>query len=247
MVWSAQQLQFVLFTAPKPGQPDALQPWLKLFKSTPQNYQQSGPGAPQPTASASGVIGNFNVTVGAAPGRFDIILTSSDNTAEPDRPPLISDIEAGLGSLVAHATKFLEFEPSIRLALVTNLSEPVADLAASADKFRQLAGGLDFPPGATDLALQLNVRKTDPESGREVNRLCRWQTQLLQSFVVHFDGAFGQGAPIVKSTHAIGATFDINTVPSQAQFERDEALAVVKFLEAETSRVISGGYEYVTN
>jgi hypothetical protein len=243
MTWSAQSLQFVLFTAPKPGQPDALQPWLKLFNSSPQNYQQAPAGAPQVQSNASAMIGNFNVMVGAMPGRFDVILTSSD--APSNTPPLIGDVQAALRTLVAYAHQFLAFQPAQRLAIVANLIEEAADQDAAVKRFKELAGGINVPNGGTDLALQVNVPKIDAAIGHQINRLCRWQTQLLQMVTLHLDASTGQGSPLVQTSHAMGVMIDVNTAPAVVDFEQNKATNIVNALAAEVEQIMSGGYDYV--
>lgn len=244
MTWSAQSLQFVLFTAPKPGQPDALQPWLKLFNnSSPQNYQQAPAGAPQVQSNASATIGNYNVMVGAMPGRFDLILTSS--AAPSNTPPLIDDVKTALSALVTYGLQFLAFQPAQRLAIVANLIEKTADQDAAIKRFKELAGGINVPSGGTDLALQLNVPKIDPVTGHPINRLCRWQTQLLQMFTLHLDATTGQGSPVVQTAHAMGVMIDVNTAPASVDFEYDKATKIVNALAAEVQQIMSGGYDYV--
>lgn len=245
MSWSAQSLQFVLFTTPKPSQPDALQPWLKLFNSSPQNYQQAPAGAPQSQSHASATIGDFNVMVGAMPGRFDLVLSSSE--APTDTPPLIEDVQTGLSTLLTYSKQFLEFQPAQRLAIVANLIEQSVDQAAAVARFKELTGDLNVPLGGTDLALQMNVPKEDADSGQQMNRLCRWQTQLLQMVRVHIDASTGTGNPLVTTAHAMGLMIDVNTVPSTVDYERGKALNIVKSLAAEIEHIISGGYDYVAS
>lgn len=246
MVWCAQSLQFALFTAPKPGQPDALQPWLKLFTAPPQNYQQAPPGAPQLQSTAAGIVGEYNVTVGAMPGRYDVVLMSGDQTPNPDTPPLIADLDAALGTLVGHALRLLDFQPAQRLAIIVNLIEHVAGPAEAAERFVQMVGGLQVPGSSTDLVLQLNVPAVAGDTGQPINRLCRWQTQLMQMVTVHVDAQSATANPIVKTAHAAGLVIDVNSVPNSIDFERERALAVLTSLADEVRKIILGGYEYVT-
>ncbi len=245
MVWSAQGLQFALFTALKPGQPDALQPWMKLFQSSPQNFQGAAPGTPQ--SSASGVIGDFQVSVSAMPGRFDLTV-SAQQGAPPSvtgsGPPMIGDVGAALKILVQYAKQLLEFQPAQRLAIVANLAEvvqgPEDALALAAD----LVGGMSIRAGASDFAFQLNVPKADAATGQPINRVCRWQTQVAQIITMGI-GPGGPSAPAVQSTHVVGLTLDINTVPGHVDFEKDKAVAIVDALATEVEQIISGGYAYV--
>lgn len=252
MAWSAQGLQFALFTALKPGHPDALQPWIKLFQSSPQNFQGAAPGAPQLQSSASGVVGDFQVSIGAMPGRFDLTVSAQGGPPSGGpplmpggAPPMIDDIGGALRVLVLYAKQLLEFQPAQRLAIVANLAEIVPGPEEALARAADLVGGVNIRAGATDFAFQLNLPKVEAATGQALNRVCRWQTQIAQIITMGI-GPSGPSAPAIQSTHVVGLTLDINSVPGHVDFEKDKAVAIVDALASEAEQIISGGYAYVT-
>ena len=246
MGWSAQSLQFVLFCPPMVGASDALQPWSKLFHISPNNFQQSPPGFPQAQSTAMGLIGDFNVTIGAMPGRFDLILGPPADGPNSG-PPLLGEPFQALSVLVEHAKKFLEFQPAMRLAIVANLVESAADQHSANKRFTELTGGIDVPEIASDLSLQINVPVEKASLGLRLNRLCRWQSQQVQlvTFMFNVDGA--SHTPIQSATQAynVGLSIDINTVPTPATFDKSKAIDILNELADEIKKISLGGYEHL--
>lgn len=246
MTWQAESLQFALFTAPTGAQPDALQPWLKLFPTGPQNFQGLVPG-PQPQSTAAGPLGDFTLTISSTPGRFDLVITMREDNPSPKGPPRIADISVALQVLTKQARKFVEVQPAVRLAFVANLAMPTDDAQGARQLFLDLVPGVQVPNSAIDLAFQVNLQKTHEATGRAMNRLCRWQTQVGQMIMFGMSPS-GPSAPTVHVMHSMGLVLDVNTVPSSpANFDMSTAIALVEALAYEVEQIISGGYEYVTN
>lgn len=246
MNWLADSLHCVVFSQPTMAVPDALQPWLRLFGSAPQSYQQNLQGAVFGSMS-SGTIGQYQISIAAQPGRMELAILPIPYPAPDASLPVIRDIATAFAVLQGYSDTLLETGGAIRVALILNLSGQTADAETAKEKFKQSIHYENLPTGATDLSFALNIRTpislpTHTATGLEMNRVCRWGTSMHQLVQVQV-GVGGPAPTVVKETHVVTLQLDLNTIPRQVPFLIDEARAVFAALVAEARHLISEGYD----
>jgi hypothetical protein len=235
-LWNAQSIQFVWFLTTTDGiRVDAL---FEAFSGDEPNSVQRnkvpGPGNPF-LGVAAGQIGIYQAQVQLQPGRLDLVVHADEIPNLDDIPVL--ETGAVLDRIYSALASNEQLLPdAVRLALVCNLLKPVE----TAEEGRAIATGLlSLDPALTDftdLMFQIN-RKKKLQSGVSINRLLRWNTLTLQSFVLNMPGQQGVITPALKEKHAAALMLDINTVVEQRVFAGTQQVPIFKEMIEEARRL----------
>lgn len=247
MPWQAGALQAVLFLEQTgvPAAPDALQPWLQVFRVSPQSYQQNPPGGPL-VAQASGTLGNFQAALQAQPGRFDLTLTPL-NTPGAELP-LIADVASALEVLTLHAHRLIEGKAVVRAACVLQLAQRVGSPEEGVSLVKTHVPLEAVPANATEIEIAFNIRKRLRSiDGLEMNRLCRWNTGIQQLFQVQINLDGTSRAVASNAINIVGFSVDVNSVPQSTPFEVSRTVLVFDELVDEARRIMMEGYEGLSN
>lgn len=241
MTWHADSVHAVTFFNPV-GAPDALQPWLRMFRDPPSSFNSNGPNMP-PGATASGLIGAYQVTISANVGRLEVAL--SPPGTQNERPQGIVKVHEALDVLKGYAGQLLDVISPVRLAIVANLARRADSAAQAAQALRQDLPPLNLvPEDATDLQLALNIRKDFANLGSEQNRLCRWSTGVQQIYTMQMTVGAAEPSLALQEFHAEVWSVDVNTgAPSGATSNLTPASFAA--LADEASTIIRNGYEYL--
>lgn len=251
MTWSADWLSCVFFSSQSVGAADALQDWHRVFGgATPQRYQQN----PHPAGSsqAMGIVGSYQVVIGAQPGRTELTLLPPPNdqtsqiAANPELlAPSITNVEHALDTLRGHASRFVAGQNAMRVALVANLSEKTSDQAAAVALFKRVTSLEWLPEGASDLLFGFNtiLEFSVASTKVQINRLRRWGTVTQKIGIFTLQTALG--APNLMQpvdVHAAFLNIDLNTVPRLVPFADSESDLLFDNLITEAKRIISEGH-----
>jgi hypothetical protein len=244
MTWEAETIHGVIFQTPSGQTPDALQPWLRLFKSSPQSFQANPVGAPL-GGTASGLVGSYNVIVVAQSGRLELILAAQP---VPDGPPQnMRDMEQALATLLVYLKTLLPDTSPVRVAIVANLARRTKDMLEATGLFSADTGlRQTIPHDAQDLSFALNVRKISADSSRQLNRLCRWGTALQQYVQLKITSGMGEPSLGVQEFPAETLQIDVNSAPSAAPFTVPEASAILDEIAEEVKSLMKDGYAYLS-
>jgi len=239
MAWAAESLHCVLMSQGQLGVPDALQPWLRTFGGAPQSFQQLPPEVGG-GAHATGTVGIYQATIMAQQGRLELIL-SARRPPTSQTPPVIVDIQPALTALRLYGTSFVGGQTPMRLALIANFSEQVADQAAATAEFARQSRLTTIPPNSADLVFAMNIRMDLPVSGVQVNRICKWSTGVQQ--IVQFQVGPG-AAPGLRAQefYMVSLQLDLNTVPQQAFFDSQQTAQIFDGLVTECEILYADPY-----
>jgi len=240
--WQALSLQCVLFSQAQAGLPDALQPWMQLFGAPPLSYQQGPPGGP-PQSQATGVVGVYQVIIIAQLGRLEAALSVAPTAGVAF--PAIEDIGTGLITLREHAHKLIGLKEGLsRLALLVHLVKQTGSAKASNEDVCRNVKLPSLPDNATDVEFALNVRRPLPVSNNlEINRVCRWSSQVHQLFQVQVRPDGVSQSARVNEMHMSSLQLDLNTVPMEAPLPPAVTLQVFDALVDEAKALIFEGYD----
>jgi hypothetical protein len=242
MAWYAQSLQFALFTPAKLSGPDAITPWQRIFGFLPQNFQQTPPGASQPQSMAAGIVGGANFNLIATTGRFDLVLSPLivDANAEAQG---FEDVTGALSLLTGYASALMSLEPATRLSIISTVIEPMSTPAEAAERFVAVTGGAPAVKGGRDFAYQVNIQIPAGDKLPMINRLCRWQTQMVQVVMAQLEAGVPVPATMTPERPVLTLTTDINSHPMPGPLDKDSAVALLDRLAEETLGIILGGYD----
>ncbi len=246
MNWNVESYQLVFFHQPSVVQ-DAFQVWIQLFQLTPDNYQRH----PDPNAKSAQAAGNFAGylwQVATSPGRIDVSIVGNASDVVDQMPgfPIIKNDGQALDLLI---TKSRLLQPEllgvVRLALVSQFSQNVADLAIANEMLLELVPVSNFPQGALDIIFSLNVRKHLNDPVVHLNRLCRWQAIEKQLFQIQM--GVSQMMQPAFSQPAVTLNVDINTVQQQSAIKAQDVDRVIRNLVNETLAIRARGYDGLTS
>jgi hypothetical protein len=159
-----------------------------------------------------------------------------NETTDDEVIPVIST-HAVLDELYAALSFNEELLPeAVRLALVCNLLKPVDTVAESRAIISDLLSLDTALTDYSDLIFQINRRKT-LATGIEINRLLRWHSLSLQSFIINMPGQQGIATPAIKEKHAAALMLDINTVVGPRVFSGAQQLPIFQEMMVETLRL----------
>jgi hypothetical protein len=211
MDWPCQALQIVLFGAQPTPKPDALIPWMKVFKSSPNGFNSAGPGKP---SAAYGVSENLQFVMQAAPDRLDLVVTAPASDSDGG-PPLITDFDEALRLATLRGIDLAVGYPTIRYAVIGTFMS-IVDTREEANKALGVElPQIGFPIDCWDPSYQLNVRKELPGIG-PVNRLRRWSGGILQMIQIQFGAASPTSFPATNPKFIAAAMIDVNTPPESS-------------------------------
>lgn len=235
MAWSAETLQFVIFTQPSVAPVDAFQIWIELFTTTPDGYQKH----PDPMAMASNATGTYagyNFAVTCNPGRIDLVLQGA---AAPF--PEIANLEAATTLLKDRSLILSGKRQGVRFALVAQLFENMKSLAAANEAFAQKTTLNNLPKSATDLTFAINLTKQLGGTGININRICRWNSVVKQVMQVQFGNLVPTQGPSQEQA-ALMLNLDVNTILRAGSIPGEKSSQVIEGLFAEYRSIMEGGY-----
>lgn len=250
MDWLANSIHFVLFTVPKPGVSDAIQPWQRLFGVPPEQYQQHPQGA-QFGGTAMGTVGDYQMHVIVSPQRLELAIMPKQNPSISNingeiSPPSLTDLDSAFGAFTQYALKMLIEEGVYRLAVLLNLSLPTTSATSAAAKFYEFSRIKGLPDQASDLSLTVNVPRKVENISMEINRVCRWATGIGQMVQVNFTGTMA--LPTVHQTHAALLNIDVNTAVRQTAatpnvLKSGDRERILVELVSEAKQIMWSGYD----
>ncbi len=169
------------------------------------------PQAPAPTAIASTNDDEAKFDLTWASGRVDFVIN----------PPFGENADSFQFRMNDPVSHFLpygqqmcgKFGPSFRQSFIVRSGITVDTLDQAVTVFNGLLPGAEIKPSSTDLAFQINRRKTF--RGFELNRVLRWETSrtVLGSMQFGIVGLQTQ-APVTETRLHVTCVHDINTVPT---------------------------------
>lgn len=241
MNWAADLVQAVIFSPPTGETQDALQPWLRLFSSSPQSFM-SGDQATPGASVAGGVVGDFNVQIAAQPGRLEIVLRAPERAGEPAR---ISAIKHAVNSATAYAKQLSKSNHTVlRIAVVASLSKTFSNKSEAQKAFFSETGIVGLPQGSSDLQFGLNSPKDFQSDKITLNRLLRWMT--VDNQILELKLAQGSSAPSlnVKDIPTLNWLVDVNTAIG-ILLDQDRIADYFDMAVDEFNQLLEGGYGYI--
>lgn len=242
--WTAETLHAVTFYPPMAETPDALQPWLKAFGTSPQSLQTSSAGSP-PMSTAGGVVGDFNIEIIAQIGRIEIVLRSSEQNQI--HPPSIGNITLAAQVLKEYSKKiFSPYANVLRVAVVGNLIQIFEnkDSSKPTELFIYNTKIKNIPTASSDLQFGLNISRQLGKNNVKFNRLCRWATTVGN--LVEFKMNTGSNNPTMNVVliPTINWMIDVNSDAS-ASIESSIIEDLFDSSFNEFIAIFEGGYEYL--
>lgn len=244
--WKVESIQGVVFIAPKPGFPDALSTWASFGIGSPMTFNQiSGPAGPSSGSTATGVIGDLNVSLTLQPGRYDVVLSAA-NAASPlsaSGPAYIPSFDAAIEYLTKFCEKIISAENPQRVALVLSMAEqyPNADEAGKA--FKEIVP-ISWPlEGAQELNFSFNLQKKLGTAGWSMNRICRWTTSERQILTMEIGPAGQMHTTATSKTEVLTFNVDVNTTPRPIPLGQSQASSAFAELVKEATAIKLGGYD----
>ncbi|QIK77754.1 hypothetical protein G7077_01325 [Sphingomonas piscis] len=242
MSWLVESIVAVAFHEPAgDGTPDALQPWLRAFKSNPQNFQSSIPGQAA-SATAIGSVGELQAAVTAQLGRLELGLTSL--TRNDDGLSHIGDLETALQVLRSYFLLMIEPLRHQRLAVVLNAAQRVGSQAEALERLRsEVRLGEDLPSSAIDIQFRFNIQRS-LETGVTINRLATWGVGTQQIFVMQVTPGSVAPSATIKEHHATVLNIDVNTSPATPTTDADVG-SLFEELISDARALVESGYAYL--
>lgn len=150
-------------------------------------------------------------TISVLPGRIDIQVGPAEQgdiskaIATVDAAKSLETLLIGIANLAWEESEF------IRLAVICNVIEPQATMAAANEKISELSGLQKIDADTLDVMVQIN-RRTEIGDAIEINRVVQYSCLQFQSGQFHL--LDGQLRPASVSEHyASSVNLDFNTAP----------------------------------
>ncbi len=164
----------------------------------------------------TGSVFGSNLTVSQQPGRIDMILGSSMQTAQlfqgaPTQPfPQIGPLHETIANFDKLASLFGKIPAGIfRVAYAISLIRQLDNITMAMEALKNYVHSLDFNPQSdTDLVYQIN-RPGALADGTKINRLRRWE--VIESRVLSVMAQIGGVGPPPLAVYAARAYIDIST------------------------------------
>jgi hypothetical protein len=211
MDWPCQAVQVAIFGTQTTAKPDALIPWMRVFKGSPDGFSSAVAGMPG-ASTAHGVIGNLHAVINFAHDRMDLILSAPPTGASADSPPLISDFEDALGVAISQGAELANGYQGNRFAVVGTFMSVHDSMAEANQALATELPRLQIPDDCWDPSYQMNIRKTLPEIGL-ANRLRRWSVGTIQMVQVQVGPTGASLLPSQAAKFVANAMIDVNSVP----------------------------------
>jgi hypothetical protein len=246
MAWRAQGIRFVLYPAPGAALPEAFEVWKTVLTGRePETIQRPRAGAPGVTQSlAQGTVRELQTTITVQPTRLDLLVGPQDPWGG-DRALALKDV---LTPATTYGTKIVDLFAASRLALVFDCFQETDGWAASVAKFRDEVPLNTLPATARETTFVVNVtRELAALPGSTMNRLCKWETALLQQFLVTGQAGLGAQPILGNQRHMLNYQTDLSSEIRNAALEKAVAQATLVELAEETRLLVDQGYQRLTS
>ena len=208
MDWPCQALQVALFGVQPSVKPDALIPWMRVFKGSPGGFNSAGSGTP---STAHGVSGNLHYLLQVAPDRIDLVVNAPP-TQNQDAPPIIGNFDEALEAATLRGIELAAGYPTVRYAVIGTFMSVVDTREESNAALVLEVPQANFPADCWDPSYQLNMRKELAGVG-PVNRLRRWSGGMVQMIQIQIGAGAPTPLPAISPKFIATAVIDVNTTP----------------------------------